>query len=58
MHKTIDSVLAREERQDSLVEKSSDLSAASQGVLNLKMMDSVGALESFQVLVLRRRSVP
>lgn len=29
-HKTIDSVLARGERLDSLVEKSSDLSAASQ----------------------------
>jgi len=30
LHKTIDSVLARGERLDSLVEKSSDLSAASQ----------------------------
>lgn len=29
-HKTIDSVLARGEKLDSLVEKSSDLSAASQ----------------------------
>jgi hypothetical protein len=31
-HKTIDSVLARGEKLDSLVEKSSDLSAASQVV--------------------------
>ncbi|RYR68094.1 hypothetical protein Ahy_A03g014561 isoform D [Arachis hypogaea] len=33
LHKTIDSVLARGERLDSLVEKSSDLSAASQSEL-------------------------
>ncbi|KAL5996295.1 VAMP-like protein ykt61 [Asimina triloba] len=32
LHKTIDSVLARGERLDSLVEKSSDLSAASQNI--------------------------
>ncbi|KAF9680675.1 hypothetical protein SADUNF_Sadunf06G0146300 [Salix dunnii] len=32
LHKTIDSVLARGEKLDSLVEKSSDLSAASQGI--------------------------
>nr|ACN35856.1 unknown [Zea mays] len=35
LHKTIDSVLARGERLDSLVEKSSDLSAASQVILYL-----------------------
>ncbi|KAL9324045.1 hypothetical protein ACSQ67_008902 [Phaseolus vulgaris] len=34
LHKTIDSVLARGEKLDSLVEKSSDLSAASQVHLN------------------------
>ncbi|KAL6840109.1 hypothetical protein ACP4OV_029919 [Aristida adscensionis] len=36
LHKTIESVLARGERLDSLVEKSSDLSAASQVVLSLR----------------------
>ncbi|KAF3787382.1 VAMP-like protein [Nymphaea thermarum] len=37
LHKTIDSVLARGERLDSLVEKSSDLSAASQVDLSLSI---------------------
>lgn len=41
-HKTIDSVLARGERLDSLVEKSSDLSAASQVIFFFFFVLTVG----------------
>ncbi|KAJ0710258.1 putative Longin domain, v-SNARE, coiled-coil domain-containing protein [Helianthus annuus] len=44
LHKTIDSVLERGEKLDSLVEKSSDLSAASQHVLFMVVADN---LQSF-----------
>ncbi|KAH9806436.1 hypothetical protein WN944_003010 [Citrus x changshan-huyou] len=41
LHKTIDSVLARGEKLDSLVEKSSDLSAASQIFMDIYHFDCV-----------------
>ncbi|KAG0499695.1 hypothetical protein HPP92_004386 [Vanilla planifolia] len=41
-HKTIESVLARGEKLDSLVEKSSDLSAASQVLICDVGFDSIG----------------
>lgn len=46
-HKTIDSVLARGEKLDSLVEKSSDLSAASQ----VHLLDFIHYRHSFASIV-------
>ena len=48
-HKTIDSVLARGERLDSLVEKSSDLSMASQVVSCQKLFMSINKTSLFDV---------